>query len=699
MGICQTNVNLVSVKFNADTSAGGFNNISVNSSYFATENYTMPYLQRGLKRYELTNHLGNVLTVISDKKMMKCPSQDTIVAENFSGTPFIYGQWYDRNSWGRGNSSLNQSGGVLTVIDSITSDPHARLNYMTPYDLQPNHTFRVKVDLTNNHGSDPWYADIFYSETENGYAGTFMRVDSIFAGSNNFTFNVPGYAWRIRFLHHAVAEDIEYSFDNFSIVDITEGETPYYIADIVSATDYSPYGAPLPGRTYNVQETQNKTTIANQAFTSGTDSWAATGTNTTVSNSSGRLALTTTNTTTVVSMSRNYTVNTTKHYRLNIDVDAGSVTSASYSIIGVSTLATGNFTGASHQQIDFIADGGTITIKVQMGIGSGTRVVYIDNVKLEEITGDLSGYRFAFNGQEKDDEVSGIGNIMTAEFWEYDARLGRRWNIDPKPDFSISPFSAFANNPIVFTDHNGDTTYVYNTLGQYAYTIYDRLNSNEIVFLTESRAKFLLLNKSYSIDQKAEIARKPNYAFARITENTLKELSAIKMYTGINEKGGVLYVDKKTKEIHLWECKTCKSESISADAAGGMRLSNAKISEEELGGSIIGYWHQHNLQILKPGSYHESKPTDNNWADFGEGGNWPSIHNGGIGLIVTRAYITVYPLMDLNKGTVPSISAFGLGTTSVLKPNYSKGYTGGMTESQYGTFRRSGSGHNNKWSR
>jgi hypothetical protein len=34
------------------------------------------------------------------------------------------------------------------------------------------------------------------------------------------------------------------------------------------------------------------------------------------------------------------------------------------------------------------------------------------------------GYRYRFNGQEGDDEIAGIGNIMTAEFWEYDTRLG-----------------------------------------------------------------------------------------------------------------------------------------------------------------------------------------------------------------------------------------------------------------------------------
>jgi hypothetical protein len=41
-------------------------------------------------------------------------------------------------------------------------------------------------------------------------------------------------------------------------------------------------------------------------------------------------------------------------------------------------------------------------------------------------------YRFGFNGQEKDDEVAGAGNIMTAEFWEYDARLSSRCILNPK---------------------------------------------------------------------------------------------------------------------------------------------------------------------------------------------------------------------------------------------------------------------------
>jgi len=65
-------------------------------------------------------------------------------------------------------------------------------------------------------------------------------------------------------------------------------------------------------------------------------------------------------------------------------------------------------------------------------------------------------YRFGFNGQQKDNEYAGIGNHNTALFWEYDTRLGRRWNLDPVDQVSISNYAALANNPIYNNDVHGD---------------------------------------------------------------------------------------------------------------------------------------------------------------------------------------------------------------------------------------------------
>ena len=73
------------------------------------------------------------------------------------------------------------------------------------------------------------------------------------------------------------------------------------------------------------------------------------------------------------------------------------------------------------------------------------------------VVGDAH-YKFGFNGQEKVNEIAGIGNHTTALFWEYDTRLGRRWNRDPEEkNFpSLSPYATNNNNPIQYTDPNGD---------------------------------------------------------------------------------------------------------------------------------------------------------------------------------------------------------------------------------------------------
>ncbi|MEW6773879.1 MAG: hypothetical protein AB1304_07760 [Bacteroidota bacterium] len=63
-------------------------------------------------------------------------------------------------------------------------------------------------------------------------------------------------------------------------------------------------------------------------------------------------------------------------------------------------------------------------------------------------------YRFGFNTQEKVNEIS--PDHYTAKFWEYDARLGRRWNLDPKPQVGVSDYAVNEDNPIRTSDPQGD---------------------------------------------------------------------------------------------------------------------------------------------------------------------------------------------------------------------------------------------------
>jgi hypothetical protein len=75
-------------------------------------------------------------------------------------------------------------------------------------------------------------------------------------------------------------------------------------------------------------------------------------------------------------------------------------------------------------------------------------------------------YRYGFNGQEKDNEIKGTGNHNTALFWEYDTRLGRRWNLDPVVKEYESGYACLGNNSILNTDFNGNDTFTINPSGR-----------------------------------------------------------------------------------------------------------------------------------------------------------------------------------------------------------------------------------------
>jgi LysM repeat protein len=63
-------------------------------------------------------------------------------------------------------------------------------------------------------------------------------------------------------------------------------------------------------------------------------------------------------------------------------------------------------------------------------------------------------YSYGFNTQESSPEIQ--DNHFTALFWEYDARSGRRWNLDPVVKIWESGYACLSNNPIQFNDVNGD---------------------------------------------------------------------------------------------------------------------------------------------------------------------------------------------------------------------------------------------------
>ncbi|MGC4102993.1 DUF6443 domain-containing protein [Ferruginibacter sp.] len=68
-----------------------------------------------------------------------------------------------------------------------------------------------------------------------------------------------------------------------------------------------------------------------------------------------------------------------------------------------------------------------------------------------------SDYRYGFNGQEKSDDIA--TGLTTALYWEYDSRIGRRWNVDPVVKEFESPYATFGGNPILLIDPDGSDWY------------------------------------------------------------------------------------------------------------------------------------------------------------------------------------------------------------------------------------------------
>jgi RHS repeat-associated protein len=83
-----------------------------------------------------------------------------------------------------------------------------------------------------------------------------------------------------------------------------------------------------------------------------------------------------------------------------------------------------------------------------------------------------SAYRYGFNGQENSDEIA--AGLTTAMYWEYDSRIGRRWNVDPVDKDWESPYACFSNNPIWNLDSNGDSDST-----QSAVVVKRKFNENE----------------------------------------------------------------------------------------------------------------------------------------------------------------------------------------------------------------------------
>ena len=110
------------------------------------------------------------------------------------------------------------------------------------------------------------------------------------------------------------------------------------------------------------------------------------------------------------------------------------------------------------------------------------------------------GYRFAFNGMEQDNEVSGDGNSLDFGARIYDSRLGRWLAVDPLQHWypELSDYSFVRNSPLLFIDPNGKEIDPYSEENMWGNCVYKGFSSQSHGAIFARSVEQLYYNSSSS---------------------------------------------------------------------------------------------------------------------------------------------------------------------------------------------------------
>lgn len=161
------------------------------------------------------------------------------------------------------------------------------------------------------------------------------------------------------------------------------------------------------------------------------------------------------------------------------------------------------------------------------------------------------GYRYGFNGKEKDDELKGIGNSIDFGARMYDPRIGRWFATDK--DFQLYPnqsaYSFSLNNPIKWDDDNGK--HVKDPDGNIIVTI-DEPNAEYTVSSLDSKTG-LLTSYSFSAKKGRILTDKGNEVVVYIANNDIvtkkiQQVSTDKYGNALADQDGNYIVEKEIEK-------------------------------------------------------------------------------------------------------------------------------------------------------
>jgi RHS repeat-associated protein len=237
----------------------------------------------------------------------------------------------------------------------------------------------------------------------------------------------------------------------------TDGTIDYYLADVVSTTDYYPFGMQMPGRTYGISKVD--ATIASYDFASNVTGWSGWGL--TVSHDVDKLKAQGTGAWSTAYT--NLTLEVGKRYRVTAWVGVGNTPRIKYMVKNTSDgtfMFLANTKSDGYVTFEFVATSTSVDLIFQRADGTSSNLYfYLDDVKVEEIS---EYYRFGFNGKEQDPEVSGSGNVYDYGFRIYNPRIARFLSVDPLTRSYpwYTPYQFAGNMPIAAIDLDGLEEYI-----------------------------------------------------------------------------------------------------------------------------------------------------------------------------------------------------------------------------------------------